>query len=534
MAKDAPRNERRLRSLLRQPSARAANATMGILGIPMMLVWPLIGFVAYVLFDEDKLTFGGFGTLVVGALAMVTALYFLARVWLVNRQGLAIVTTHFGAAPPAAPGQPSTCRVCNAVLPSAAGSLFAQCAYCGADNVLGLDVRGDAKLERAQSASLTTALARRTADRVTFGVLAIAAAAVMVGDVKLLKPHLVPVGTWMRCNGDHPACGTPLEAFEKRCATGDAAACAKVLDLAPKVYTLYDFGPNDSTLALQAGCTKGAAIACRGAGDHDWEDKTSHDAPRAKAALSRGCELGDGSACTELGEIDERRRDTTYEQIESGDYSTLPARSAAAYALFDKGCKAGDPAACLDAGTYLRGGVAGVPADLSRAKALAAAACKATGPKSPACSRVACDGGDMKACLELATAYAQGSGVQADDELVMSLDEQACEGSNGEACALSGYQRAHSKAYKPDLPRAHELYKKGCELGSGLGCHNLGHAYFVGDGVDKDLTEALTWFTRACKLGYENGCGAVDEVKAALAKQGSGIGDQGSGLNPGP
>jgi hypothetical protein len=164
----------------------------------------------------------------------------------------------------------------------------------------------------------------------------------------------------------------------------------------------------------------------------------------------------------------------------------------------------------------VRGGLAGATADPARATALAQQACKIAGAGSPACLRVACDGGALPSCVALGTAYALNKGAWADDEMIMQLDQQACDGSDFDGCSELGYQKEHNTAFTPDLPAARALYQKACEGNDPMGCKNYGYVWYVGVGGEQNLEESLEWFTKACSLKLDVGCKAQHEAEQAI------------------
>jgi len=529
LAETGPRNQRRLRSLLRQPSARTSNRRILAIGAPMMLMWPAAVFIGWALHARDHLTFSSTLVLAFGALTIVGALYFLARVMLVDRQGLAVVALHFGAGPPRAAGEAPTCRVCSGPLPASTGSLFVRCAYCGSDNVLGLDVRGDASRETAQSQGLAEALARRSRDRWAFGFGAVLALVALVGDVRLLGPVVRPVGTWVRCLRHGPECGTPLEDLDARCATGDDAACTDVEAKVRTVDRSFDDDSSEAPEALEHGCGRGATGACVSAAAHYLDHVLTEDADRARALLTRGCDQGGAAACAQLGEMIEGRRTVWLDRPLP---SAPPARTPEAFALFAKACAAGGAAGCLDEATYHRTGAAEVGVDPDRARALAVRACTleggplpaapapttpppspdATAPHlSPGCAQVACDRGDLPQCVALARTYQHGDGVRIDVGRILELDARACDAGGARGCSDLGFHREHGVGAPEDLATAAEMYERGCDGNDPMGCHDLAVLDHMGTGRPKDAAAAARLFQRGCDLGWGISCDALAE-----------------------
>ncbi len=86
----------------------------------------------------------GFGRLdlALASTAFVVASFALMRGAVAQRAALRTLVTHFGASQSGKPDGTPKCRLCDAPLPAAEErELISRCAYCGADNVLGFDIR---------------------------------------------------------------------------------------------------------------------------------------------------------------------------------------------------------------------------------------------------------------------------------------------------------------------------------------------------------------------------------------------------------
>lgn len=79
-----------------------------------------------------------------------------------------------------------------------------------------------------------------------------------------------------------------------------------------------------------------------------------------------------------------------------------------------------------------------------------------------------CDGGALKSCNQLATAYKKGDGVPV------------------------------------EIDKAIALYNKSCDGGEGGGCSHLATLFGYGDLVPQDLTKAKAFSDKACKLGAKD------------------------------
>jgi hypothetical protein len=78
----------------------------------------------------------------------------------------------FAAAPPQRPGGAATCRCCAAPLPPpVASSIVVKCAYCSAQNILGVDLRRPARIAQVEEVALGDALAFHRHHRIVRAVV---------------------------------------------------------------------------------------------------------------------------------------------------------------------------------------------------------------------------------------------------------------------------------------------------------------------------------------------------------------------------
>ncbi len=202
----AKRSEKLVEKLVNQPGALRTSFFVFLGAIPSMLAWPAAILGAMVLYALCYLRVGNGILLTIAAYGVIAALYFLVRGQLSDRQALRLLTLSFAAKAPTDKGGAHHCRQCNGPLVEPPGQMLVRCAYCSAQNILGLDARGDAQRGRAELESLDDALARRQSERsrwrwsamAAIGILAIVAILVRVsahppnplkpiGDAKLLK-----------------------------------------------------------------------------------------------------------------------------------------------------------------------------------------------------------------------------------------------------------------------------------------------------------------------------------------------------------
>jgi hypothetical protein len=179
--------------VLDQPDARAAQRWLARGGWVMRSAWPLglatlvtLAIAHAIVPDENPRivlveavpsgfpwrTDLGLSTLVVAGLLVAAA--FALDAYFANRRALRLLTLDFGAAPPTIAGGAWSCRACAGPLPSGPRVLVT-CAYCEADNVLGIDLRLHARRVQAHTRSVAGALRHRRRARIrlvlVFGVL---------------------------------------------------------------------------------------------------------------------------------------------------------------------------------------------------------------------------------------------------------------------------------------------------------------------------------------------------------------------------
>jgi uncharacterized protein len=74
-----------------------------------------------------------------------------------------------------------------------------------------------------------------------------------------------------------------------------------------------------------------------------------------------------------------------------------------------------------------------------------------------------------------------GEGVTKDKAIATPLFKKACDGGNMRGCINLGNLYSHGKVSAQDLKTAARLYTKACNCGDAIGCCNLGSMY--GDGM---------------------------------------------------
>ncbi len=163
-----------------QPRAARVNAWLFVFTVFMFSAWPLgWGLIAFRVLED------GFQPLDAVFLALPFAAvlggFFFARGRLADRGALQLLTLGFGALAPARAGEPSRCRRCQGPLPNAGLGGVAQCRYCGAENIVGLDLRPSIDPARAQQTTFDEALKKRQKEKVLWGTLTFVAVLALLG-----------------------------------------------------------------------------------------------------------------------------------------------------------------------------------------------------------------------------------------------------------------------------------------------------------------------------------------------------------------
>jgi hypothetical protein len=155
--------------LLEQPSAKRVNTILGAAAAVGLLWMPL------------PIMTGSWPTVFVTA-GLVVLVGLAAQVIIVDRRAVHRLTLDFGAHAGARAGEPERCRRCDAPLPRPADDgIVVACAYCEAENVLGVDPRGAEQASRSAETELRVELTRRSVARTRARlVAALAGAAVCV------------------------------------------------------------------------------------------------------------------------------------------------------------------------------------------------------------------------------------------------------------------------------------------------------------------------------------------------------------------
>lgn len=180
MAHTRTRSAQMIAKLLDQPRAASSNVWLLTFTLFMFGAWPL----SWTLTAVRVLEAGYEGkdiAFLMFPLAAVLAGFFLARGRLADRGALQMLTLGFGALAPRREGEPSRCRRCQGPLPEVGLGGVAQCRYCTAENIVGLDLRPTVDQARTEQLTFDDALSTRSRERVLWGVLSALALVALVG-----------------------------------------------------------------------------------------------------------------------------------------------------------------------------------------------------------------------------------------------------------------------------------------------------------------------------------------------------------------
>lgn len=270
--------------LLRQPRAGWASIVLVIAGVFCSMAWLAVVLGLLVLGPTSAGIFEVSWSLA-GGLFATAAFFIMARAALANRRALHLLASSFGARPPRDDSGVHSCRRCSAPLP-ASESLVVQCAYCSADNLLGLDLRHEVEPTQAHRWDLEKVLQTRRTEQLVW-VLACFGACLLVALSVIMA--IVSVVT-----------AQEFEAERQRCEGGDAQACYSLgVD-----YELGISGAQNQQRAFDAyqkSCELGHAEAC--AELSGWyllgQGEVPEDQHKGVALLERACELDHAESCLE-------------------------------------------------------------------------------------------------------------------------------------------------------------------------------------------------------------------------------------------
>ena len=285
--------------------------------------------------------------------------------------------------------------------------------------------------------------------------------------------------------------GGAMELARLACAArADANAC---LSVARWIRTDYSYGSVSIPAEhwprigqfLQVACLKGAAAACKSAGEFfERGGQLPRDWPRARLLYGLACRGRDLSSCDSFKSLDSKEREASrMERWLGGDAEALPELEK----LFSgpkadslKKCRA-DPQMCFTVGD-----------ELLSSKPFAAVEAL----------RRSCEAGHWAGCEKLAKEYERGAYVPVKSpSLALHFNLKGCDLRNGGACAEAARAYRAGNGAEKSLEKAFELMRRACDSHTNQ-CVPLGQLYFVGEGVEKSEEKAREAWTRVCALDY--------------------------------
>ena len=201
------------------------------------------------------------------------------------------------------------------------------------------------------------------------------------------------------------------------------------------------------------------------------------DTDHAETLYGRGCQLGNSTACFNLGVRNLTDKD--------------PPDPERAADLFKTGCDRDHADCCAVLGILTNEG-SGVPKKASRAVAL---------------FQKACDHDSSLGCTALGRMHARGEGVRKNPARAAELFDKACDDGYSPACDELGDLYRTGKGVQRDLAHAAELYENACDDGTADSCVSLAGLYAQGQGVPKDAAKARALMSKACEEGADQACG---------------------------
>jgi TPR repeat protein len=125
-----------------------------------------------------------------------------------------------------------------------------------------------------------------------------------------------------------------------------------------------------------------------------------------------------------------------------------------------------------------------------------------------------CDKGNPASCGALGTLFLNGgSGAARDATKARSLLAKACDGGNVKSCVNLGILEQSGQGGAKDTTAAAKHFEQGCKDADAAGCGMLGTLFQSGDGVKKDDTRAAVLFGQACEGGQDASCAALAVMK---------------------
>lgn len=268
-------------TLLVQPGAGRASAWLAVTAAGVTATWVAALVPLFLAGLGDAGVFEVGLALVTGMLASLAWVSF-GKLGLVDRRALRVLTTAFGARAPADPRGAPECRRCTAPLPASDRTVVG-CAYCGADNVLGVDLRSEVAPAKAHQQSLEQLFASKQRQRsrsLTSAVVTLLAG----GAAGFLLVMAAVVSSDFR-------------AQVQACEAGNAKACTAAASDYDIGISVAEDDAKAATYARRACELKDGEGCAVLAGLYRFGDGVEKDVERALALWKEACALGFAEAC---------------------------------------------------------------------------------------------------------------------------------------------------------------------------------------------------------------------------------------------
>ena len=145
-------------------------------------------------------------------------------------------------------------------------------------------------------------------------------------------------------------------------------------------------------------------------------------------------------------------------------------------------------------------------------------------PPSPSVLQRACDAGDTKACVTLASTYENGWKVVTDYGKARGFYQKACDLGDVHGCLAVAHMFEVGQGGPVDPLRAAQQYEWTCAMSgrasasqmslAALACYNLALYYRDGKDVSRDEARAVRLYEQACESGYALACYVLGDIHA--------------------
>jgi TPR repeat protein len=252
---------------------------------------------------------------------------------------------------------------------------------------------------------------------------------------------------WLDGRGVARDVGKGIAALVRACDEGVALACmVGVRWLSQPLYAreFPDASQLNARLGVEHACLSGEASSCSEVGLRFYFGRNGFPRDRARAARAyeRGCDLGGGLACNNLGDA------LAYADGVDRDL----VRSAA---MFERACRLGEAMGCANLGYMFEHGE-GVSRDRPRAREL---------------YRDACASGDVYGCIHAEMLARQDAGAPRDPPRALAYWQRACAIADARACAYVGVMYEDGvDGLSRDAEKSNDAMNRACSLGDPRAC----------------------------------------------------------------